>query len=548
MAVLCVLALFLTLDHTRGDSATIDEPPHIYAGMEYLTRGVLRTNPEHPPLSKLLAALSLVRAPGLTLPDVSGAPRLRPADLYPFFLANAIPLPEMLALARAPFRWLLAALIVGVYLAARAASGTPAALLASAMMALDPNLIAHAGVVHSDVAAALLMTLTVVLTLSAVGGPSWRWMLAGLTLGLAIATKFTALILVPLVVLAPLLLLLERESRPKWIESIVSALAACMVAALVVYAVYAASMRAMAPNEAASVSSTFLRHRGADPETVARYARLTQRAPEVGMFLSGVKGVQLLSAGERDWNFLNGRLSRKGFPQYFFVAFLLKSTPAMLLLTAAIAAGGRHLRNKWGIGMLVVVATLFVVSIPSAFNIGVRHILPIYPLLAIVGASALAARLPRRAFAVAAAALLVSAAVSLASIHPFELGYFNVFGGPRNLNDSNVDWGQDVDRMHSFLRQKGWERDTRVVVFAMPRLHGVERYPPLDLSISPGHYATSSYMEYVGPTTLRSRQGAAAGDVLQRLMDALHTRGRRVARVGSSITIWDLPAAPPTSR
>jgi 4-amino-4-deoxy-L-arabinose transferase-like glycosyltransferase len=543
VAALCALAILLTLDHTRGDSATIDEPPHIYAGTEYLTQGVLHTNPEHPPLAKLLAAASLVRAQHLTLPDISGVPRRRPHDLFPFFLANGIPFREMLALARAPFRWLLAALIVCVYLAARAAAGTPAALLASALVALDPNLIAHAGIVHSDVAAALLITVTVVLTISAVGGrrPS-RWILAGLALGLAIATKFTALILVPLVLLAPLLLLLQADRRQKVAEHFAGALAACIVAALVIYAVYAVTMRAMVPNEAAYVSVTFLRHRHADPETVARYARLTQRLPEIGMFLTGVKGVQLLSGGERDWNFLNGRLSRKGFPQYFFVAFLLKATPAMLLLTAAIAAGGRRLRNKWSIGALATVVTLLVVSIPSSFNIGVRHILPIFPLLAIVGAGVLASRLPRRAFAIVAAVLIVSAGVSLASIHPFELGYFNFLGGPENLSDSNVDWGQDIDRMHVFLREKGWERDTRVIVFAMPALHGVERYPPLDeLSVPPGHYATSSYMEHVGPTVVREREGAVAGDVIQRVMDTLRARGRPIAKVGASITIWELP-------
>src|SRR5688572_30634113 len=191
VAALCALAMFLTWDHTRGDSATNDEPVHMYAGTEYLSHGVLFTNPEHPPLAKDLAALSLLRAnitPPAVLPD-------RPLHgLTQFLRANTIPQTELLALARAPFRWLLAALIVTVYAAARAAFGVPAAMLASALIAIDPNFIAHAGVVHTDVAAALFMTLTVVLAIAA-GSSAARWLLTGLVLGLAIATKFTALIL-----------------------------------------------------------------------------------------------------------------------------------------------------------------------------------------------------------------------------------------------------------------------------------------------------------------------------------------------------------------
>jgi len=49
-------------------------------------------------------------------------------------------------------------------------------------------------------------------------------------------------------------------------------------------------------------------------------------------------------------------------------------------------AGGALLRRRETIALLVPVVVLFVVAIPSSFNIGVRHILPVYPLLAITGA------------------------------------------------------------------------------------------------------------------------------------------------------------------
>ena len=528
IAALCAVAMFLTWDHARNDSATNDEPVHMFAGFEYVSEGIYFTNPEHPPLSKDLAALSLLRR-DLKPPPAASLDRVQ--RITEFMSANRIPQKDMLALARAPFRWLLALLIVVVYLAARMAFGRPAALLASALIALDPNFIAHAGVVHTDLAATVFMTLTVVLALTA-GASAKRWLMVSLVLGLAIATKFTALLLVPLVLLAPLL------AREELKERLAGALTACIVSGFVVYAVYAVNMRAMHPDDAAFVSARFLRSRKADPATIARYARLTQRAPEVGMFLTGVKGVQLFSTASRGWNYLHGRVSRDGFPQYFFVAFLMKSTPAMLLVTLAIVFTRR---NRWTIGLILPVAALFAASIPSSFNIGVRHILPVYPLLAIAGAGALASRLPKRAFIVVAALLIASAGVSVAKSHPYELAYFNFMGGPEWLSDSNVDWGQDVDRMHAFLRARGWERDTTVIVFALAGVHGIEQYPPPALgAVPPGRYATSYFVEHLGPQIAGDLEGPEAQASLQLLLDTLRARGRKVARVGASITIWEL--------
>jgi hypothetical protein len=533
LAALCALAIFLTSDHTRGDSITIDEPLHLYGGAEMVLHGLLFTNPEHPPLAKDLAALSLLRAHPTPPAIVPGAPLPPMPALAAFLRGNRVPYGQLLARARMPFRWLLALLVLVVYLAARIVSGTAAAVLASALIALDPNFIAHAGIVHTDVPAALLMTLTIVLAIAAVGGSALRWLLAGLALGLAIASKFTALILLPLVLLAPLLLLLEGTTRRQLGENFAGAAAACIVAALAIYAVYAVNLRAMHPDDAALSSATFLRSRNAGAATVDRYARLTRGAPEVGLFLSGVKGVQLSNESGRGSNYLRGKVSQHGFPFYFFAAFLVKSTPAMLFVTTAILFGGRRLRNRWTIGMLAVVAVLFAVSIPSAFNIGVRHILPVYPLLAIVGAGVLASCIPRGVFVLVATVLVASCVVSVASIHPYELGYFNNFGGPEWLSDSNIDWGQDIDRMHALLREHGWQHDTTVIVLALPLLHDVEQYRPFDGTVRPGRYATSAFIEHVGPSI--------GGDDLRRLMLTLRARGKRVAQAGSSITIWELP-------
>lgn len=531
VTVLCATAFLLTRDHARDDTATIDEPLHIAAGAEYVQNGTTIINIEHPPLAKDLAGLALgdVEPPRITRIQSLQVPE-------GFFDSNRIRADEIVARARVPFRWLLVALVVVVYVAARCWWNPGAALLAAALVALDPNLIAHAGVVHTDVAAALFMTATIVVAASARNSPL-RWLAAGLLLGLALLAKFSTIILVPLILAAPLL-----APRPRK-QAFAGAVVASIVAFFVVIAGYAINMRAMPPELAARASATFLQGRGCDRDTVIRYARLTERFPPLGMFATGIRGVAQASAHGRGTNFLHGRVSHEGFPQYFFVAYAIKSTPAMLLVTIATLFG---LRDRRVLALLIPAAVLFAVSIPSAFNIGIRHVLPVYPLVAIAGAGVIATRFPRRPFAIAAVALVVSAATSLALIHPFELGYFNALvggteGGERWLSDSNIDWGQDVGRLDALLRARGWT-DTHVVVannvLLWPRLAA---YPPIGPPpIRPGRYAVSSFMEQVGPQFMRDNEGEAAGRMMTALVHALHTRGRVVARVGASIKIWEV--------
>ncbi|HET7437207.1 MAG TPA: phospholipid carrier-dependent glycosyltransferase [Thermoanaerobaculia bacterium] len=534
VAVLCAIAFWATRDHARGDTATSDEPLHIFAAAEYVKNGTYVTNPEHPPLTKDLAGLALgsVISPRITrIAPIQELPEMRG-----FLEKNRISSDELFARGRAPFRWLLVLLIVTVYLGARVSFGSGAAFLAAAIVALDPIFIAHAGVIHTDVAAALFITATLLVAIHAQHS-ALRWLLTGLLLGLALLAKFSAILIVPLVMLAPLLVPRAR------LQAFAGAAVACIVALVVVFAGYAVNMRSMPPIVAARASAAFLLSRQCDRDTVLRYAHFTERFPPAGMFVTGIKGVAQTSAHDRGWNFLHGRISKRGFPSYFFIAFAIKSTPAFLLLAAAALFGSRDRRV---LVLLIPVAVIFAASVPSSFNIGVRHILPIYPFLAIAGAGILATRLPQRAFAVAALLLVISAAVSLAHIHPFELGYFNALvkgyeGGEEWLSDSNIDWGQDVGRLDDLLRARGWT-DTHIIVFAnMALWPRIERYPPLQPgTIRPGRYAVSSYMEHAGPQFVREYEGEEAGKMMTELVEALHTRGKVVARAGASIKVWEL--------
>ncbi|MCZ6795905.1 MAG: hypothetical protein O7J95_20035, partial [Planctomycetota bacterium] len=100
--------------------------------------------------------------------------------------------------------------------------------------------------------------------------------------------------------------------------------------------------------------------------------------------------------------------------------------------------------------------------------LGIRYLLPVYPLLFIfVGrvvpffASASVARAPARSLPKALLGIGVVWYVGAALwIHPDQLSYFNeAVGGPARghlyLDDSNIDWGQDTRRLASYLADRG---------------------------------------------------------------------------------------------
>src|SRR5690242_11769020 len=73
VAILVAAFLLISFSEARGKSPTSDEPPHIAAGMSYfVTHEIFRANPQHPPLMKELAALSLM-ASGVRWPKTEQA-------------------------------------------------------------------------------------------------------------------------------------------------------------------------------------------------------------------------------------------------------------------------------------------------------------------------------------------------------------------------------------------------------------------------------------------------------------------------------------------
>jgi hypothetical protein len=546
------VSLFLVRDHARDDSLSADEPVHILSGWLMAAGGNAIVNIEHPPLLKWLAGASVARLPmprppervpmGASFTDFGRA----------FFFRNTVPADAIVAAARAPFLGVLAVLLLLVFFAVRWRYGPIPALFAVGLLAFDPNLVAHAGVVHTDLGACVAFLGAVLAWDVALSRETVRSLaLAALALGLALVTKFSTVYLLPIFLIQGLWKLRTVPAAGRAAAGLVGRFAAVLAGAfLVVFAVYAAVTFRMDPGDQRQIIHEMVALRGA-PGLSSSIEKVARFSPPIGHYLGGLASVARQNAVGGGVNFFNGKVSVTGFPGYFFAAFALKSTLAFLAVTLILCvaivrdAAARREAPLW----LVPVAVLFLASVGASYNIGIRHLLPVYPFLALAGAGVLARFLEagRRVPALLLCALPLVSLAETAAIHPHELSYFNALaggplGGRKILSDSNVDWGLDLKRLAAELKRRG-EAAPTVVYFGGDDV--LERIGVADFAADPrirGRLvAISAFEEAVGPAFYAYHGAREVAEALFALEREVAARGRPVGRIGYSINLYELP-------
>ncbi len=456
-------------------SATFDEPANLASGYVELKFGEYFMLARNLPFVKWLAALPLlfvdVKMPPMFPFDHAWA--FAQQFLYEvndgdhlLLLGRLAVLPLALLLGGLLFRW------------TRELFGRPAGVFALFLYAFEPNLLAHAGLVTTDLAVTLLMFGMVYgLYRIAQGGISLAGLLLpGLSLGLALLTKYT---MHPLVFILLLLAVVTSLSpRPldvrlpgvpraqvtgrgwKLAGFLLLFLWWGVVAYLLIWAAYRFRYEAFNLNlDPLMPPQPFLRE-------VVLFARETRVLPEAYIygFLESLRDAGTYPA------FLAGELRLGSWWYYFLVTFFLKTpVPLLLLVLLAVGVHGRRWRDaaERAAFLCLPVLIYFITISASGYGIGHRHLLPIYPFL-FVGVGGLApwawqsargGRWVRGTLGVLAAWYLAAALW----IAPHYLAYFNeLAGGPNHgykyLVDSNLDWGQDLKGLKRYMDAHGIRR------------------------------------------------------------------------------------------
>lgn len=448
-----------------------DEPAHIATGLEWLQRGEFRMEPLHPPLARVAVALG----PYLAGARLLGRPVVSTISRDSMFAEGNAVLEYQGAYARnlrlarfgiLPF-FILACLLTWRWTAIL--FGEEAALASVLLFSTLPLVLAHAGLATTDIA--ITATLTGALwSLSAwLTRPSpGRSLLAGAAIGAALISKLSSVVFLPGGLLG--MLLLRRLLPPPKADPSAPirprlpqlTLLLWLAAAVVVWAGYRFSMGSIGEVDPRFPERlALLAGKGGTIERGAVALAGWHMLPAPAFF-HGIKDMLFMtSTGRKSYFF--GQVYPVGTWLYFPVAALVKTPiPFLVLGTLGIAAAIRRARSeqRWeALAPLVASGMVLLGALPAKINIGARHILPMFPLLAIyagLGAVALwrgpGHRLARRFAVVVLCAWQVAAGIQ---VHPDYLAYFNE---PASLSaqpillDTDLDWGQDVLRLADTLR------------------------------------------------------------------------------------------------
>ena len=426
-------------------SSTCDEWMHVTAGYEWLSRGTYTIEAQHPPLARVSVAFPLF---------LEGRPR----DFAGGIFNGGGGYLRSVTLARLGVLPYLVLLLTIVWLWARDLFGRAAALWSTAIASSLPPLLGHAGVATTDLPFTALLFASLYAWRRFLVVPSrGRALVLGLLAGAAFGAKFSFVPFFPLGALG--VLLCERPLA--WTPRVRGLVLASMVAFLTLWSLYRFSFGPLASiaDYQRFDDAPLFRDYAFARELLAAGGTIPIPAPEL---LAGLLDVLMHGMIGHD-SYLFGIVSPKGFWYYFPVAIGLKTPLAFLLLVtiAGIELARRFSAHPGAAGPLLSAGLILAGSMGSPIDIGIRHVLIVYPLAAVAtGWAVLAWWRSGRAKRAVAAVLMGGLAVTTTAAHPDYLAWFNTLAGDdpaRCLLDSNLDWGQDVLRLARVVRCRGIE-------------------------------------------------------------------------------------------
>lgn len=471
-ALFALVAIVRIVSSYSQTSQAFDEPCHVAAGIELLDRYTYTLDPVHPPLSRIAIGLPLYLAG-------ERYPKLPPLDhdityndvgnavLYDsgHYLRNL----KLARLGLLPF-FLLATVIV--FLWARREYGDLAAAIAVALFTTLPNILAFSSIAYTDIVAAstqVALFFGFVQWLDKPAKRSTLWL--GLAAGLALASKATALIFFPAAAAAIVLAkwactrtIVGDNVAPRQIIRHIIVIAA--LAATIVWATYGFAVQHVREGMNLSAESMpSFQHFPAPLARVAHWLVASNPPLPAPALLKGAANAWVLNKS-KPMAYLMGRTKPGGWWYFFLVGVAVKSPLPLLSLAflGVLSLRMFEVRRRWrALAPALAALAVLLVTMPVSYNAGVRHVLVVFPLLAIVagqGSSYLwnmqgtRRWLPR----VALLALLCWQAVSTVRASSDFLAYFNELAGsdPSRVlvAGCDLDCGQDFFRLSRELQSR----------------------------------------------------------------------------------------------
>jgi hypothetical protein len=480
----------------RMKTMTFDEPTNLLAGYSYLKKGDFGLDWQHPPLIQVICATPLLFL----------QPRIpihyedeRPYE-HDFFYESNDNADQIIFWGRIPVVFLSLLLGFTVFRWASELYGIEAGLFSLFLYAFSPNILAHSRLATKDLGVACFMFLACYRLWKFGSHPSTcNLILAGLTLGLALITKFTTFFILPIYLAFPFVQLLQKETRLSasllkrsvpMMRHVVLILGLGLLLILAAYPYYLKPWYRFDETILPAIQRYF-----PDGEIKGKAWPLILPLRGPGReYALGLLG-QLEHSKRGHDAFLWGNISQRGWWYYYLVVLVIKTPVAlqvMLLLAIFTVLPQRKRASLYNCFFLLAPPFLLLIVMSMAsVQLGMRYALPVLPFAFVfTGRLAQAIRSKGRLLLGATAVLAIWYFVSSVCIHPHYLAYFNEYvGGPSNgykyLVDSNLDWGQDLKGLKEYTERRHIEK-VKLAYFgtAAPEYYDISYEPISDLDLT----------------------------------------------------------------
>jgi 4-amino-4-deoxy-L-arabinose transferase-like glycosyltransferase len=441
VSLLCIHVVFGWIS-LRYQAPTADEYSYISSAYLYVKTGDFRLDRTHPPLLRLLMGIPL-QFVTIKLPPLQEEKWSTPeANMLGYSIGWEMMLGGennwrlLLTVARIPILILSIGLGVLLFIWARELYGKTGALTVLFLYTLSPNMLAHASLATMDLGISFFFTAMLYSLYRYLKHPRmlYAW-ITGIVFGFALAAKVTAVLLI-----APIGVSLfyhywrhRRDEQVYPTKTVFKHTSIMICSALfTLFIVYGYPFKPFYYWD--TLHNVLVKSTQAGGEAVAGMPHANHAF------------------------YLLGEYSTSGWFYYYFAAFLMKTPLAFLgILFVSILFS---FKRRFGMAEVLIfsaIAVLLLAGMMNRVNIGIRHVLPLYPLLFIYAGrvALLQNNLLRGVFVPVLLLWYLAASVW---ISPHYLAYFNeAVGGPQNapylLDDSNIDWGQDLAALNEVQHQ-----------------------------------------------------------------------------------------------
>jgi hypothetical protein len=499
---LLITFAFLCYFSQNNKSVTVDEFNHFPSGIYNMLTMDWRMDYESPPLIKCLPALtSIITQPVINLKLFEKDPN--PWTLgYHFMYSNQKNYQDIFRYGRCVIIFLGCLLGLLIYKFGTELYGSNGGLFALFLYVFNPNIIAHSSLTTIDLGASLTIFLSVYCF--------WKYLkrkdtssliIAGIALGLAQLSKFTALLLYPLFMLIITMLVVRKSSQNdscasdnqqnlKYLGHIFLIFIISLLVINVGY-FFSGSLTPIADYHFTSLPI----------KVMASFFWEKLPIPLPYEYLMGFDTQLVLSGGNYYATYLMGEHSMNGWWYYYIVAFIVKSPISLLLvlMISVVYCIKKRVNRLEDILCLwiPVVAFFLYFSFLTHIPIGIRFLLPVLPFLFVVAGNLFDVKfIKKKSVKIVYSILIISYSLSTLYIYPNYLTYFNLIaGGPVNghkwLIDSNLDWGQDLPGLKKYMERERIE-EIKLGYFGRvdPELYGI-KYTVSNGELESGMHAIS---------------------------------------------------------